>query len=255
MRKMTCEVYLSTLTVGYSGSPSTVNETNRNKKRGHLKFYYEPHQLQSDLSHHKSLEEECHLLFCCGEIGSATCSQDSRWRRFLRETAARKSGRSRIGPFLPDLFKVRYHCPWYLLDSFVERWYVWLCFCQFVHLYALLFCPTDCELWFTIDLVSEKSIVNTCKMFTFGVNSFAASLPRIPCFLVLFLFFSFAVSSTIATPFLDHVVRDRESIQFQFIQLSSGFAFNQELSAGAVDNSLIPIKKTVRTLYFWNCFA
>ena len=31
MRKMTCEVYLST-TVGYSGSPLTVNETNCNKK-------------------------------------------------------------------------------------------------------------------------------------------------------------------------------------------------------------------------------
>ena len=31
MRKMTCEVYLSTLPVGYSGSPSTVNETNCKK--------------------------------------------------------------------------------------------------------------------------------------------------------------------------------------------------------------------------------
>ena len=38
-------------------------------------------------------------------------------RRFLIETAARKSGRNRIGPFLSDLFKVRYHCPWYLLCS------------------------------------------------------------------------------------------------------------------------------------------
>ena len=33
MRKMTCEVYLSILPVGYSGSPSTVNETNCNKKK------------------------------------------------------------------------------------------------------------------------------------------------------------------------------------------------------------------------------
>ena len=32
MRKYTCEVYLSTLPVGYSGSLSTVNETNCNKK-------------------------------------------------------------------------------------------------------------------------------------------------------------------------------------------------------------------------------
>ena len=30
--KMTCEVFLSTHPVGYSGSPSTVNETNCNKK-------------------------------------------------------------------------------------------------------------------------------------------------------------------------------------------------------------------------------
>ena len=31
--KMTCDVFLSTLPVGYNGSPSTVNETNCNKKR------------------------------------------------------------------------------------------------------------------------------------------------------------------------------------------------------------------------------
>ena len=47
-------------------------------------------------------------------------------------------------------------------------------------------------------------------MFTLRVNSFAASLPRFEGYMVLFLFFSFAVSSTMATPFLDHVVRDRE---------------------------------------------
>ena len=75
-------------------------------------------------------------------------------------------------------------------------------FCQFVHLYALL-----------LDLVSEKTIVNTFEMFTLRVNSFVASLPRIPGNAVLFLFFSFTVSSTMATEFLDHVVRDRESIQ------------------------------------------
>ena len=40
MRKMTCEVYLSTHPVGYSGSLSTVNETNSNKK-GHKHFSYE----------------------------------------------------------------------------------------------------------------------------------------------------------------------------------------------------------------------
>ena len=33
MRKITCEVYLSTPHVGYGGSPSTVNETNCNNMR------------------------------------------------------------------------------------------------------------------------------------------------------------------------------------------------------------------------------
>ena len=122
--------------------------------------------------------------------------------------------------------------------------------CQFIHLFALLFGPTDCELWFTIDLVSEKSIVNTCKMFTLRVNSFAASRPHILSYWVLSLFFSFAVSSTTTTPFLDHVVREREGIQSQFMKLSSVFACNQELSANAVDNSLISTKKTVGTCFF-----
>ena len=68
------------------------------------------------------------------------------------------------------------------------------------------------ELRFTIDLVSQKTIVNTFVMFL-SVNSFAASLPRVEGYMVLFLFFSVTVSSTMVTPFLDHVVRDRESIQ------------------------------------------
>ena len=35
MKKITCEVFLSTPPVGYSGSLSTVNETNGNKKNSH----------------------------------------------------------------------------------------------------------------------------------------------------------------------------------------------------------------------------
>ena len=58
MRKMTCEVYLSTHTVGYSGSPSTVNETNCNEKKITLKKSYE---LISN-SIHDVLEEGCHIL-------------------------------------------------------------------------------------------------------------------------------------------------------------------------------------------------
>ena len=48
-------------------------------------------------------------------------------------------------------------------------------FCKFVHLFALLFCPSECELWFAIDLVSEKAIVNTCNMSTLRINFLAAS--------------------------------------------------------------------------------
>ena len=128
-------------------------------------------------------------------------------------------------------------------------------FCKFVQLFALLFCPSDCELWFTINWVSEKSIVNTCKVSTLRVNFLAASLPRIPSFLVLFMFFGFAMSSTMTASFLYHLVRDRECIQSLFVKLSSRFAVNQELSATAIHNSLIPMKKTVRTLYFWCSFA
>ena len=55
--------------------------------------------------------------------------------------------------------------------------------------------------------------------------------------------------------FLDHVVRDREGIQSLSVKCYSGFAVNQALSASAVHNSLIPKKKTLRTLHFWCSFA
>ena len=92
--------------------------------------------------------------------------------------------------------------------------------------------------------------MNTFEMFILRVNSSAASLPRIPSCMVLFLFFSFAVSSTMATTFLDHVVRDRESIQSSFIQLSSGIAFNQELSACAVDSNREYIENIALSVLF-----
>ena len=56
-------------------------------------------------------------------------------------------------------------------------------------------------------------------------------------------------------PFLYHVVLDSECIKSLFVQLSSGFAVNQALSASVVHNSLNPVKKAVRTLYFWYSFA
>ena len=59
---------------------------------------------------------------------------------------------------LPDLFKVR--IPLSLVSvEFVSREMVRVTlFCQFVHLYALLFCPANSELRFTIYWISEKSI-------------------------------------------------------------------------------------------------
>ena len=61
--------------------------------------------------------------------------------------------------------------------------------------------------------LSEKSIVTTCSMSTLRVNFLAASLPRIPGYVVLFLFFGFAMSNTMIASFLYHVVRDRECTQ------------------------------------------
>ena len=84
----------------------------------------------------------------------------------------------------------------------------------------------------TINWISEESIVNTCKMFTMRVNFLAASLPRIPGCMVLYLLFGFAMSSA------------------SILSLSN--FIHQALAASAVHNSL---KKTVRTLYFWYSFA
>ena len=103
--------------------------------------------------------------------------------------------------------------------SFVSSPFLWsefvcmIFFRKFFPLVALLFCPSDCELWFTINWIFKKSNVNTCRMFILRVNFLAASLPRNPGNMVLFLFFGFAVSSAMTAPFLDHVVRDRESSQ------------------------------------------
>ena len=85
--------------------------------------------------------------------------------------------------------------------------------------------------------------MNSCKKFTLGVDFLAASLPRIPGHMVLFLYLGFAVCRApwVAT-FLDHEVRDRECIQSLSVKLSSGFAVNQALSASAIHNSLISIK-------------
>ena len=191
--------------VSYNGSLSAVNETNCNKKKKEVtsskfimnssNFWTCPSKNRLRKSAISCIAAEILVL----QFHHLIHDEDG----FLRETAAPKSCRSRVGAFLPDLFNLRYHCPWYLLSFSLEMVRVIL-LCQFVHLYALLLVPANFELGFTIDLVSEKAIVNTCKISTLRVNFLAASLPRIPGFLILFLFFSFAVSNTMATPFLDH---------------------------------------------------
>ena len=109
---MTCEVYLSTLPVSYSGSPSTLNETNCNKKKnGPLKKFIMSSTNSNQTCLTMNRLRKSAISCCAGDIGSAISSPDSRWRRFLSETAAGKYVRSRIGAFLPDSFNVRYHCP------------------------------------------------------------------------------------------------------------------------------------------------
>ena len=74
---------------------------------------------------------------------------------------------------------------------------------------------------------------------------FDTSPPRIVGYQMLLLCFSFAVPSVVGSHLLDDVVRNRESIQSSFVKILAGFAFNQEMSAGAIDHSLIPIKKAI----------
>ena len=60
--EVSCEVYLSTLPVGYSGTLPTVNETNCNKNQ--LKqFLRAPFQFHPDLSHHDAPEDWMERLF------------------------------------------------------------------------------------------------------------------------------------------------------------------------------------------------
>ena len=64
-----------------------------------------------------------------------------------------------------------------------------------------------------------------------------------------------AVPSTVESHLLGDVVRNWVSIQSPLTKILTGFAFNQEMSTGAIDHSLIPIKKAFWALHFWNCFA
>ena len=169
-------------------------------------------------SHRESLEEECHLLYCCGDIGSAISSPDSRWRRFLVRLQLENLVEVASGAFFSRLIQCEIPLSLVPFEFLFRESVRVILLCQLVHLYALLLGPANFELRFTIDLVSENMIVNTFVMFILRVNSFAASLPRVEGYMVLLLFFSLAVSSTMVSHLLDYVVRNRESIQSPWLK-------------------------------------
>ena len=186
--------------VACSGSLSTVNATNCNKKKITQNFLMSSLPIPFRFDPPRCAWRGMPYLVLFWRKRSSTCSPHSWCRRFLIETAARKSGRSFIGPFLLVFLKMRYHWFWYLLFSSGVRWYVWSSFASSSH--SLHFGSSYCELWFTMNLISEESIVNTCKMSTLRVNFLAASLPRIPGHMVFSLYFGLAVSSTVGNAFL-----------------------------------------------------
>ena len=100
---------LFTLSVGCSRLLSAVNEptTTHLKKK---KIFLMSSTSFCPNSTMKNWKKKCHLWYCWKGIGSARSSPDSRWRRLIIVTAVRKSDRSLIGAFLPDLFSVRYQC-------------------------------------------------------------------------------------------------------------------------------------------------
>ena len=122
-------------------------------------------------------------------------------------------------------------------------------FRKFIPLFGLLFCPSDCELGFTIYWISEKSIVNTCKMFTLRVDVLTASLPRIPSQVVLSLFFGFAMSSTMSRSFLYHVVRGRDCIESKlcktFLSIRCKSSIVRKCSTQFLDSNKVDIGNIV----------
>ena len=157
------------------------------------------HELNQLLSqcHHDELEEErCHLWYRRKGIGSARSSPDSRWRRFINVTAVRKSDRSLIGAFLPDLFSVRSF-------KFLRGWAVGVVFlCQLIHGDALLLGPANFELRITIFWISLETIANSINIL------FGKSLPRVMGHEMLLLCVGFSVPSTVGSHLLVDVVRD-----------------------------------------------
>ena len=112
--------------------------------------------------------------------------------------------------------------------------------------------PRSSQFW----VASHDILVLVGNDREFHHNSFwYISSARFEGHKMLFLCVGFAVPSTVGSLLLDDVARNWESIQSPLTKILTGFAFNQEMSTGATDHSLIPIKKAFWVLHFWNCFA
>ena len=127
-------------------------KTNCNKKNITLKKSYE--LISNSIQTCPTtivLEEGCHILYCCGEIGSSTCSPDSWCRRFFHRDSSSKI----VSKFHKPIFAsfVQSEIPLSLVSS-LFLWSETICmvfFCKFVQ---LLFCPSDCESCFAINWIS-----------------------------------------------------------------------------------------------------
>ena len=202
MRKMTCEVYLSTPPVGYSGSPSTVNETNCIKK-DHFKkqLVWAPPTPVGRVPPRVAGGRVPYPVLCWRNWFCNVLTWLTMKTVFERDCRSKIWSKSHKRVFA---WLIQGEIPLTLVyfEILCREMVRVILFCQFVHLHALLFCPANFELWITIDLVSEKTVVNTCKLFTLRVNFLTASLPRIPSQVVLSLYFGFAMPSTMSRSFI-----------------------------------------------------
>ena len=188
-----------------------------------------------------------HLWYCWKGIGSARSCPDSRWRRSLLWL--------RLGS-LTEVASVHY-CPICLVwDTYVfeiSNTPLWID-CRSglpVPIYPSRWTsPRSSHFWVANhDVLGLVGNDREFHQISFWDISSARCGPHSA------LCFSFAVPSTMGSSLLDDVVLDWESIQSPLVKILAGFAFNQGMSASAIDHSLIPIKKAFWALHFWNCFA
>ena len=187
-------------------------------------------------------EDEYHLWYWWKGIGSGRSSPDSRWRRFIIATAVRKSDRSFIGAFLPDLFSEIFPLSKISLTPLRMGSRSGLP----VPIYPLR-CTSPRSSQFRVANHDILDLVGNNREF--HQILFDTSLPRVVVLKMLFLCLNFAVPSTTRSPHSDDVVRDWESIQSPLVKMLAGFAFNKEMSTSAIDHSLIPIKKAFWALH------